>query len=76
MRTEFGEAGGFGGADELIPDVAWLEADQVARDALKALERGDRVVVPGAGNRIAALAGQHAPRFLLLPLVRRLWPIS
>jgi uncharacterized protein len=76
VRTEFGEAGGFGGADERIPGPLWLEADKVARDALAAVERGDRVTVPGAGNQIAALWGQHLPRFVLLPLVRRLWPVS
>jgi hypothetical protein len=32
--------------------------------------------VPGTGNQIAAVWGQHLPRFVLLPLVRRLWPVS
>ena len=76
VHTEFGEAGGFGGADEKIPEPLWLDAERVARDALKAVERGDRVTVPGAGNQIAALWGQHMPRSILLPLVRRLWPVS
>jgi hypothetical protein len=34
------------------------------------------VVVPGPINQVAALYGQHLPRFLLLPLVRRVWPVS
>jgi uncharacterized protein len=76
VRTEFGDAGGFGGADDRIPGPLWLEAGKVARDALAALERGDRVVVPGTGNQIAALWGQHLPRSVLLPLVRRLWPVN
>jgi len=76
VRTEFGEAGGFGGADERIPDALWLDAGRVARDALRALERGDRITVPGPHNQIAALWGQHLPRSVLLPLVRRLWPVS
>jgi short-subunit dehydrogenase len=76
VRTEFGEAGGFGGADERIPGFLWLSADRVARDALSGLERGDRVVVPGPLNQVAALYGQHLPRSLLLPLVRRVWPVS
>lgn len=76
VRTEFGEAGGFGGADERIPKPLWLDAERVARDALAALERGDRVTVPGAGNQLAALWGQHLPRSILLPLVRRMWPVS
>lgn len=76
VRTEFGESGGFGGADERIPGPLWLEAEKVAADALSALDKGDRVTVPGIGNQVAALYGQHLPRFLLLPLVRRLWPVE
>ncbi len=76
VHTEFGEAGGFGGADDKIPEPLWLDAERVARDALRAVEHGDRVVVPGPANQLAALAGQHTPRWLLLPLVRRIWPVS
>jgi short-subunit dehydrogenase len=76
VRTEFGEMGGFGGADERIPDALWLEAPKVARDAVKGLEHGDRVVVPGAGNQIAALWGHYLPRSVLLPLVKRIWPVQ
>jgi uncharacterized protein len=76
VRTEFGEQGGFGGADDRIPGALWLEAPKVAEDAIRALEAGDRVTVPGAGNQIAALWGQHLPRSVLLPLVKRFWPVS
>ena len=76
VRTEFGEQGGFGGADERIPDALWLDATKVAEDAINALENGDRVTVPGTGNQLAALWGQHLPRSLLLPLVKRFWPVS
>jgi hypothetical protein len=76
VRTEFGEQGGFGGADERIPDHLWLDAGKVARDAVNALDAGDRVTVPGPQNQIAALWGQHLPRSILLPLVKRVWPVS
>src|SRR4051795_7976213 len=76
VRTEFGEVGGFGGADEKIPDFVWLEADKVAEDALEGLEKGDRVVVPGALNQLAAYSGHYMPRSLLLPVVRRIWPVE
>src|SRR5215210_26258 len=59
VRTEFGESGGFGGADDRIPDRFWLEADRVAEDAVDAMEAGDRITVPGTRNQIAALYGQH-----------------
>jgi uncharacterized protein len=76
VRTEFGESGGFGGADDRIPDRFWLEAAKVAEDAVNAMEHGDRITVPGMRNQVAALYGQHLPRFLLLPLVKRFWPVS
>jgi short-subunit dehydrogenase len=76
VRTEFGEMGGFGGADERIPGPLWLSAEKVARDALTAVERGDRISVPGPHNRIAALWGQHLPRSILLPLIRQVWPVG
>jgi uncharacterized protein len=76
VRTEFGEAGGFGGADDRIPSFLWLEAGKVAENALEAVERGDRVTVPGPINQVAALYGQHLPRSLVLPLVRRVWPVG
>lgn len=76
VRTEFGESGGFGGADDRIPELLWLSAERVASDALDALESGHRVVVPGTLNQVAALYGQHLPRALLLPLVRRIWPVG
>jgi uncharacterized protein len=76
VRTEFGEQGGFGGADDKIPDFVWLEADKVAEDAIDGLESGERVVVPGALNQLAAYAGHYMPRSLLLPAVRRVWPVE
>jgi uncharacterized protein len=76
VRTEFGESGGFGGADDRIPGFMWLTADRVAEEALDGLESGERVVIPGPVNRVAALYGQHLPRSLLLPLVRRVWPVE
>ena len=76
VRTEFGEAGGFGGADERIPSWAWLSPAQVARAGVEGLEKGRRVVVPGVLNRIGATSGQHFPRAALLPLLRRLWPVE
>jgi short-subunit dehydrogenase len=76
VRTEFGEMGGFGGADDKIPDRVWLDADKVAEDAIEGLEKGDRVVVPGVMNQLAAFAGHYTPRAMLLPIARRVWPVE
>ena len=73
MRTEFVEVAGFGGVEDRTPEMIWMSAAEVAREAVSGAERGKRVVVPGALNRAGAIAGQHAPRALALPLVRRIW---
>jgi uncharacterized protein len=76
VRTEFGELGGFGGADERIPSFMWLSPGDAAEAGVSGLEKGQRVVVPGVLNQLTALYGQHTPRSLLLPLVRRFWPVG
>ena len=76
VRTEFGDQGGFGGGDDRIPGFMWISAEKVAEDALDALESGVRVVVPGPLNRVAAMYGHYLPRSVLLPIVRRVWPVS
>ena len=58
------------------PDFVWMSAEECARTAVKGLERGKRVVVPGVGNRIGTLAGQHAPRSVLLAAARRFYPLG
>jgi short-subunit dehydrogenase len=71
VSTEFVEEAGFGGAEERTPGLIWMSAPDVARAAVGGAEKGKRVVVPGALNRATALGGQHSPRSVLLPLVRR-----
>ena len=73
VKTEFAEAAGLGDANERLPGFIWTDVDDVARDAVEGAERGNRVVVPGLMNRAGALLGQHSPRALVLPLVKRAW---
>ncbi len=73
VKTEFAEAAGIGQAEERLPGVFWLAAEDVATAAIKGVESGKRVVVPGLLNRAGSLSGQHAPRVLALPIVKRLW---
>ncbi len=49
-----------------MPDFAWLDARQVARDGLADARRGRVLSVPSKRYGLLALAGQYAPR----PLVR------
>ena len=62
------------GAAETAPSFVWTDADFVAEEAVKGLERGRRVVVPGKLNAVGALGGQHVPRSLLLRFAERFSP--
>src|SRR4029078_1633051 len=73
VRTEFMEVAGQEEIAERTPDLFWMTPEELARHAIEGAENGRRVVVPGALNRAGALAGQHTPRSLALPLVGRLW---
>jgi short-subunit dehydrogenase len=73
VRTEFTEVAGMAGAEERTPGAVWMSAADVAEQALGAAEKGRRVVVPGLMNQAGALMGQHSPRMLALPLMKRVW---
>jgi uncharacterized protein len=49
-----------------LPKPLWRTPEQVAFAALKGLERGKRVVVPGAPNRVLASIGRLSPRPIVL----------
>jgi len=73
VRTEFTEVAGVPGVEERTPGAFWMSAEDVARHAVDGAERDRRVVVPGVLNRATALAGQHSPRAMALPLIGRVW---
>jgi short-subunit dehydrogenase len=73
VKTEFVDVAEIPGA-ESMPDFFWASAEQVAKAGVKGLERGKRVVIPGALNRAGAIGGQHAPRSLVLRLASRVHP--
>jgi short-subunit dehydrogenase len=76
VRTEFTDQHAGFEAAESTPDFVWMSAEDCAQAAVRGLERGKRVVVPGVANRIGTLAGQHAPRSLLLAAARRFYPLG
>jgi short-subunit dehydrogenase len=73
VRTEFMEAANLEHTEEATPDFLWSTAEEVAAAAVRGAEQGKRVVVPGTLNRAGAVVGQHSPRALALPLVKRIW---
>ncbi|MGH9138456.1 MAG: SDR family NAD(P)-dependent oxidoreductase [Acidimicrobiales bacterium] len=76
VETEFAEAAGFSNeeAESALPRFMWVSADDVAKAAVEGVEHGRAVVIPGVVNRVAALAAQHTPRTLLLPILARQHP--
>ncbi|HYZ27477.1 MAG TPA: SDR family oxidoreductase [Thermoleophilaceae bacterium] len=75
VKTEFADVAEIPGHDAL-PGVFWAGAEEVARAGIKGLERGKRVVIPGALNRAGAVGGQHVPRNLFLRLTARAHPAA
>jgi len=73
VRTEFMAVAEFPGVEDRTPGIVWTSAEDVARQAVEGAEHDKRVVVPGLLNRAGALAGQHSPRAVALPLIGRLW---
>jgi short-subunit dehydrogenase len=73
VKTEFTEVAGVGGVEERTPGAVWMSAEDIARHAVDGAAKDRRVVVPGALNRATALAGQHSPRAVALPLISRIW---
>jgi short-subunit dehydrogenase len=73
VRTEFTEVAGVSGVEDRTPSAVWMSAEDIARHAVDGAVHDRRVVVPGAINRATALAGQHSPRAIALPLISRFW---
>ena len=76
VETEFPDTAGIQDAADGLHSIFWTQSDYVAEEGVKGLERGKRLVIPGALNRVTALGGQHAPRGLLLQLASRFYPIK
>jgi short-subunit dehydrogenase len=69
VRTEFQTMAGLSpGARS--SGAAPIPVEKVVTDSLEALFRGERVVIPGHQNRIAAFLARHSPRGRVLKTVR------
>ena len=74
VRTEFTRVAGISEVEENTPSFLWATPEDVAEAGVRGLQANDRVVIPGAVNRLTAFAGQHAPRSVLLRGVARFYP--
>jgi hypothetical protein len=73
VRTEFMATAEAPGVEDRTPGIVWMSAEEIARHAVDGAAHDKRVVVPGTLNRVGALAGQHSPRAVALPLIGRIW---
>ncbi len=76
VKTGFGEAAGFSDeeAEGALPAFMWETAEDVAAAAVAGMDKGRRVVIPGAANLVGAYAGRIAPKSLLVPILARQHP--
>ena len=72
VRTEFSDVAGDAGMEDRLPDFTVIPAEEVASQAVDAMEIGRRELVPGLANRIQSVAVRVAPRSLVLPITRRM----
>jgi short-subunit dehydrogenase len=76
VKTEFGDVAGI--SEELFsaPDFTIKSSQKVASDAVEGLEKGRRTVAPGMAAKVATISGRITPRSMLLPLLRRQYPVG
>ena len=63
-RTEFQSVSNTSGLESTFPDFAWMSADDVARDGLRAVADGKAICVPGLVNKSLATVSTFTPRGL------------
>ena len=66
VETGFQDASDAHDFASTLPKLLWRTADQVAEAAIRGLEKGRRVVVPGTPNRMLAAVGRFSPRPVVL----------
>ena len=71
VHTEFGENAGVTHMERGTPELAYVDAADVAREAVDAMVAGRRTVVPTLKWKATGLAGRLVPRTLYLPVARR-----
>ena len=64
-RTEFSEVSGTNSISSQVPNFAWLEATDVAREGLRAVTRGKALCIPGALYKGVSAFSNASPRGLV-----------
>jgi short-subunit dehydrogenase len=72
--SEFHDVNGMRAQVSRLPKLLWLDADQVAREAYRAVMRGDRIWINGRVYRVIVLAARLAPQWLVDRMAERVAP--
>jgi short-subunit dehydrogenase len=77
VPTEFGATAGIdeGGWDQ-FPGFIKTSPEENAQAAIEGMEKGKRIVLIGAFNRMSAASGHYTPRTALLGVMRRFYPVG
>jgi short-subunit dehydrogenase len=75
VDTEFAARAGLEEQFGALPGFARVSSADCARAGIEGLVKNQRVVVPGAVIRAVGLAGRYTPRSVLLPLMKRFYPV-
>jgi short-subunit dehydrogenase len=75
VETEFAQRAGLEDAFDSVPSFARVSSRECAEQAIEGLARNKRVVAPGLAIRAVGIAGRHTPRAILLPLMKRFYPV-
>ena len=67
--TEFHDVNGMRSQVSRLPKMLWMDAAQVARIGVDAVESGKTRVIPGAANKVVAFITRYLPDVLARALV-------
>jgi uncharacterized protein len=75
VATEFAARAGLTEAFNSVPSFARVSSEECAKAAIDGLSKNKRVVVPGLAIKGATFSGRYTPRAVLLPLMKRFYPV-
>jgi uncharacterized protein len=76
VTSEFGDVAGIGEELFSAPKFTIKTPEETAAAAVEGLEKGKRTVAPGVPAKVATIAGRVTPRSVLIPLLRRNYPVG
>ncbi len=75
IDTEFAARAGLTDAFDGVPSFARVSPEDCAAAAIDGLAKNKRVIVPGLVIKGATIGGRLTPRAVLLPLMKRFYPV-